>query len=71
MEWGELRVLYAQKQREALAVTRSARAVKSTRESRARWPSVGNLLVCLLRGPRHERARAGAAAGGAHEAGSD
>ena len=31
MEWGELRVLYAQKRREALAATRSARAIKTSR----------------------------------------
>ena len=31
MEWGELRILHAQKRREALAVTRSARAITNSR----------------------------------------
>jgi len=63
MEWGELAVLYRQKQSEALAVTLRARAIKSTRADRAKKPSVGRWLLCFRRGPRHDRARAGATAG--------
>lgn len=36
MEWGELRVLYAQMRREALAATRSARAIKRSRAESVR-----------------------------------
>ncbi len=71
MEWGELRVLYKQKQSEALAAAHRARAIKSARESPAGWPSVGCWLACVRRGPRHGRARGRAAAGGAQAAGPE
>jgi hypothetical protein len=38
MEWGELRVLHAQRCREALAATHAARAIRNSRErGRAHW----------------------------------
>jgi len=38
MEWGEFRTLYAQKRREALAVTQGARAIRNSQErSTAQW----------------------------------
>ncbi len=44
MDWGEFRVLYTQKQREALAATQRARAFEGARERQARWRSVGSWL---------------------------
>jgi hypothetical protein len=39
MEWGELRILYTQRRREALAATYAARAIRNSRERRTahRW----------------------------------
>ncbi len=48
MEWGEFKVLFAQKHREAQAVTRRSRAIEDARERRATWRSIGNRLMCFL-----------------------
>jgi hypothetical protein len=49
MEWDELKILHAQRRREALAATRRERAIEQTRELRASGPAVRNWLMWLLR----------------------
>jgi hypothetical protein len=49
MDWGELKVLHAQKLREALAATRRSRAIEQARPRRAGGPTVRNWLTWFWR----------------------
>jgi hypothetical protein len=49
MEWGELKILYAQKRREALAFAQRERAIEHARERRTSKPVVGKWLMWFRR----------------------
>ena len=55
MDWGEFRVLYAQKHREALAATDRAGAIHDTRRRQAKTPAVGTWLTLFRRAPGPQR----------------
>ena len=48
MDWGELKVLFAHKQREAQVFTRWSRPIADARERRSTWRSIGSRLMGFL-----------------------